>query len=140
MGPLNYWWPLVLYRHIMYTYSRKPARLYVARARVCTRFRCVRTCVASRQVIYKYGGASPLAAYTHGSVKSVQREDTRGWPFYHQHHPPLRSFRRPYHLFQLPPPRDLSQPSEKSRAESYALSSFEKNNISLSLFETLAIL
>lgn len=133
MGPLNYWWPLVLYRHIMYTYSRKPARLYIARARVCTRFRCVRTCVASRQVIYKYGGASPLAAYTHGSVKSVQREDTRGWPFYHQHHPPLRSFRRPYHLFQLPTPisRNLLKSLAPSRTPCHLLKRIISPSLSL---------
>jgi len=70
MEPLNYWWPLVLYRHIMYTYSRKPAHLCVACARVYMRFCSIRTCAASRQVIYKYGAASSLArTYTHGCAK-----------------------------------------------------------------------
>lgn len=137
MRPLNYWWPLVLYRHIMYTYSRKPAHLCVACARVCIRFRYIHTCAASRQVIYKYGAASPLArTYTYGSVKSMQREDTRGWPFYYQRHPPLQSFRRPHRLFQLPQSLAIFW---KVRAESYALSSFERIT-SLSFFETLAIL
>lgn len=110
MGPLNYWWPLVLYRHIMYMYSRKPARLCVARCTrvyaisVCTYFVCV--CVAFQQVIYKYGDASPFArTYTHGSVKSVQREERLAIP------PPAPSTGpsvAPYRLFHNSPPQPLA--------------------------------
>lgn len=133
MRPLNYWWPLVLYRHIMYMYSRKPARLCVAPARAYVCDCGVYIHVATRQVIYKYGGASPLArTCTHGSAKSVQREDTRGWSFHHQHHPSLRSFRRPYRLFQLSTPvsRNLLKSLAPSRTPCHLL---KRIYISLSL-------